>query len=309
MKQALMRMAVASLCALAAGSVLAQSNPVLIRHGNTVVTKQDVERVVADTIAPHQRESFFADEKRVREFVSRMFIVRKLAEEGSKRPLSDVEKWRLEELRMRTLSQMQLEHAVTQVKPPNFEALAKETYQARPERFKRPAEVHAAHVLIATKGRSADEARKRAEEALAKLKGGEAFEKVVADYSDDPSAATNKGDLGFFSAGKMVKPFEEAAFALKTPGQLSGLVQSDFGFHIIKLVERRPEGTVPFEEIKDRLVAEEQRQFRNRIVDQETARIAALPGKEVNQEAIAALVKRVPMESGKPAAAAPAPAK
>lgn len=309
MKQTLMRMTVACLCAWAAGSVVAQSNPVLVRHGNTVITKQDVERVAADTIPAEQLEVFFADERRVREFISRMFIVRKLAEEGSKRPLTDVEKWRLEEIRTRTMSQMQLEHLVSQAKLPDLESLAKETYQARPERFKRPAEVHAAHVLVDVKKRSVDEARKRAEEALAKLKSGESFEKVVADYSDDPSAVTNKGDLGFFGPGRMVKPFEDAAFALKTPGQLTDLVQTDFGFHIIKLVERRPESIAPFEEIKQQLIAEERRQFRSRVVDQETARIGALPGKEVNQQAIESLIKRSVVPGAKPAAPAPARAK
>jgi len=79
----------------------------------------------------------------------------------------------------------------------------------------------------------AEAAKKRAEEGLAKAKKGADFSKIVAEYSDEPGAAARGGALGEFQATQMVKPFSDAAFKLKV-GQLSGLVETDFGYHVIK---------------------------------------------------------------------------
>jgi parvulin-like peptidyl-prolyl isomerase len=102
-----------------------------------------------------------------------------------------------------------------------------------------PGHIRASHILISYSGaprttatRSKEEAKKLAEELLAKIQGGASFEEIAEAYSDCPSAA-KKGDLGFFAKGRMVKPFEDAAFALKV-GEVSGIVESPFGYHIIK---------------------------------------------------------------------------
>ena len=104
-----------------------------------------------------------------------------------------------------------------------------------------PGSIRASHILISYAGaprtqatRTKAEALQLAEEIQAKLKAGEGFEDLARRYSDCPSAgAERSGDLGFFTKGKMVKPFEDAAFALKV-GQISGIVETQFGYHIIK---------------------------------------------------------------------------
>jgi parvulin-like peptidyl-prolyl isomerase len=102
--------------------------------------------------------------------------------------------------------------------------------------------IEASHFLVQYKGsmraaptitRSKDEARKRAEEGLAKVKQGADFAKVVAEYSDEPGAGTRGGALGAFQRESMVKPFSDAAFTLKV-NQVSGIVETPFGFHVIK---------------------------------------------------------------------------
>jgi len=83
------------------------------------------------------------------------------------------------------------------------------------------------------------------------LKKGDDFAALAKKYSEGPSGARG-GDLGYFSRGQMVKPFEEAAFALK-PGHVSDIVETQFGFHLIKLVDKKPEGMVAYKDIKDKL--------------------------------------------------------
>jgi parvulin-like peptidyl-prolyl isomerase len=84
--------------------------------------------------------------------------------------------------------------------------------------------------------RTKEEAKKRAEGILAKARKGEDFGKLADASSDDPSAKLNHGSLGKFSRAQMVKPFADAAFALK-PGEVSPLVETPFGFHVIKRTE------------------------------------------------------------------------
>ena len=104
------------------------------------------------------------------------------------------------------------------------------------------ASIEASHFLVQYQGsmraaptitRTKDEAKKRAEEGLAKIKKGEDFAKVVADYSDEPGAGARGGKLGEFTRDRMIKPFSDAAFALKV-NEVSGVVETPFGFHVIK---------------------------------------------------------------------------
>jgi len=96
------------------------------------------------------------------------------------------------------------------------------------------------------------EARKRIEEIHQKLQKGEDFATLAKAFSEGPSRAKG-GELGYFKQGQMVKPFEETAFALR-PGEVSDLVETRFGYHLIKVIERKPEATIAFEDVKDRLV-------------------------------------------------------
>ena len=107
-------------------------------------------------------------------------------------------------------------------------------------------EVRASHILISYKGsqgakieRSQEEAEKLANEIAAKAKTGEDFSDLALKYSDDPSAKANKGDLGYFTWGRMTDAFQQAAFGMK-PGEISDPIKTEFGYHIIKVVDRRP---------------------------------------------------------------------
>jgi peptidyl-prolyl cis-trans isomerase C len=126
-------------------------------------------------------------------------------------------------------------------------------YTKNPDKFQEPEAVHVAHILIRTPDGADDAAKKKAraeaQTVLAQLKKGGDFAALAKQHSQDPGSAANGGDLGFVPKGQTVPAFEQAAFALKA-GQISGIVESPFGFHIIKMFAHRDARTVPLQEVK-----------------------------------------------------------
>ena len=151
-------------------------------------------------------------------------------------------------------------------------------YDSNLESFKKPEQVRASHILIKVDP-GADEAKKaeartKIESLQAKLKNGEDFGALAKEYSEGPSGPKG-GDLGFFGRGQMVKPFEETAFSMK-PGQVSGMVETRFGYHLIMVTERTPESTLSYEEVKDRL---EQYLKQQKVQEEIAAYVETLKGK------------------------------
>lgn len=167
-----------------------------------------------------------------------------------------------------------------------LDALAQATYRANEKRFEAPAQTRARHILIRN---DVPEARKKAEDLLAQLKAGADFAALAKTHSGDPGSAANGGDLGFFPAGRMVKPFEDALAALKQTGELSDVVQSPFGFHIIKLEGRRPAGVRPYAEVSEELKYELLNQTLNEARNKELQRI--MSDVKADQAAIEAYAK------------------
>jgi len=87
---------------------------------------------------------------------------------------------------------------------------------------------------------------------LKDVTAGKDFAALAKQHSQDPGSAPNGGDLGFFEQGRMVGPFNDAAFSLK-PGATSGLVETPFGYHIIRVVEKQPGRTVPLDEVRPKV--------------------------------------------------------
>lgn len=140
-------------------------------------------------------------------------------------------------------------------------------YKKNPQFFMQPEAVRASHILLkADTPEAKTAARAKAEELLKQIKGGADFAALAKQHSNDGSAASG-GDLGFFPRGQMVKPFEDAAFALK-PGEVSNVVESEFGYHIIKSGEHRDARTVPLAEVSDR-IAQALRQQKQQQLAQE----------------------------------------
>ena len=129
-------------------------------------------------------------------------------------------------------------------------------YKQNPDQFKQPERVRASHILIsvpeAADAAARTEARNRAQQILKDVKSGKDFAALAKQHSQDPGSAVNGGDLGFFQQGQMVGPFNDAAFSLK-PGAVSDLVETQFGYHIIKVAEKQPGRTVPLDEVRPKV--------------------------------------------------------
>lgn len=127
-------------------------------------------------------------------------------------------------------------------------AEVKRYYDDNVAQYSTPEQMRASHILLKTEGKDDAAVKKQAEDLLAKIKAGADFGQLATKFSEDEVSAKKAGDLDFFSRTDMVKEFSDAAFALE-PGQVSGLVKSAYGYHIIKAGEKKPASTRSFEEV------------------------------------------------------------
>jgi len=135
------------------------------------------------------------------------------------------------------------------------EAEVKKFYDENQDKFKQPESYHASHILIGVKPEATPDekqkAREKTEAIRKKILAGEDFAALAKAESSCPSSAQG-GDLGFFGKGEMVPPFENATAALK-PGEISGVVETQFGYHVIKLIEKKDGGVVKYDDAKDNI--------------------------------------------------------
>lgn len=172
--------------------------------------------------------------------IIRELILQQAAKDGLDKG-ADIEE-KLQDLKKRLIVESFLKKKVEAESKVSDEDL-KKFYEQNKDKFKSGEQIKASHILVKTE--------KEAKDILAKLKSGGNFEELAKKNSVDSSAAKG-GDLGWFGKGSMVPAFEKAVLALKE-GQISDVVKSDFGFHIIKLTGKRPAGIRPFEEVKEQI--------------------------------------------------------
>ena len=148
-------------------------------------------------------------------------------------------------------------------------------YNDNIELFSTPEQVRASHILFKTEGKDESAVKAAAEKVLAEARGGADFAELAKKYSEDESNAKLGGDLDYFGRGRMVPEFDEAAFAAQ-PGLVPELVKTGFGFHIIKVVDKKPGSTRTFDEVKA--------QIREQLVGEKAQRQADVRAEEVAKE-------------------------
>ena len=180
--------------------------------------------------------------------------MRLYALEGESKKLDEAPEFKaaIENTRRAMLAQSAMRELIKDINVTDEET--RKFYEDNTAMFMQQERIHARHILV--KPESEDTAVK----IIEYLKAGTSFDVLAEEYSIDPGSKINGGDLGEFPRGVMVPEFEEAAFALKNPGDISEPVKSQFGWHIIKLEEKIPEAPAPFEQVKQQIIQEIQNQ-------------------------------------------------
>jgi peptidyl-prolyl cis-trans isomerase D len=150
-------------------------------------------------------------------------------------------------------------------------------YNDNIQQYQTPEQVRASHILLETAGKNDDDVKKRAEEILKQVKSGTDFAELAKKVSEDKGSKANGGDLDYFGRGRMVPEFEQAAFSMQ-PGQTSDLVKSQFGYHIIKVVDKKAGATRPLEEVRTQI----QQQLAMQTADQRITEQARSLEKRIN---------------------------
>jgi peptidyl-prolyl cis-trans isomerase C len=267
------------------------NNDVLASRGDIVVTKEDVERYIAYRIPEDKRAAIYASEKDLRQIMENIFVVRLLATQAEN-PDSPQLQWQANYQLETSLAELaQAQQVAKAMAGIDWDVLARESYAAEPDKYKTAPSAEASHILISKKGRSKKEAADLIMQLRERVMAGEDFEALALEYSDDPTAKENKGYLGTFGPGKMVKAFSDVVFSMKEPGSISGPVESGFGYHLIKLHKMTPGTLRDFDSVKERIMTSLRAEKAAKIRDQLLVEARSVDGVTLNEQLLKKMVK------------------
>jgi len=244
------------------------SEEVILQRSGITVTVSDVNHYILSNTPEKDRASILAKKNAFKEIIENIYIFRSLENEARQNSNLDWAQinWSAEMQKTRIIALALLKNEDRLATDGhNWEPAAREVYLAEGERFSTPEMVRAYHVLVKIEGRTKSEAKSLIQEARKQALNGEDFKKVVARYSEDPSAKRNKGDLGFFKRGQMVKPFEKVVFSMKKPDEISEVIETKYGFHIIKLIEHKAASKRSFDSVKEEIIGQLKSAKRNQL--------------------------------------------
>ena len=273
---------VLALMATTAVPCLWAAEPVaLIKGPSVVITTADIEADALLRIPEEMRSSVLSRVQSVQQMAGNLYVRRVMAEKAHALGLGTDEATQtaLRLARDKVLSDAYLSY-LDEAKAASkaaVEAQARSEYRAKPERFQAQEQVKVRHILL--EGKS-PETRKKAEELLQALRNGADFAELAQKNSIDKGSAAKGGELGFFARGRMAREFEDAAFELQKVGDLSGVVETQFGLHILQLQEQRTQGRLmPFDEVKNALETEIRSRMSNqaRVTEAEAIKAEANP--------------------------------
>lgn len=293
---------------LAANLAAEEINPIVGRVGDHVLRESDIDRILANQPAiqksvqndPQQRAAL------VREILTKKIIVAKARKDGFDRK-PDV-KEQLSYVVDNFLAQEYLIKVVAAgVTVPEGEI--KKAYDDNIKQFLLPEQIRVRHILIAADNSATPDerlnARTRAEAALQRVRSGEDFTKIASEISDDSLSSTKGGELPVITAGKTnAVEFEKAAFALKN-GETSGIVESPFGFHIIRMIEHQEQRTARYEDVRELILEQLKAAYEQKRIQEYVEKAVKDAGMEIageKTEPPPEPAKPAPPQSGEPPA-------
>lgn len=291
----------------AAASHATEANPVLLQGASVAITQEQVQTDLR-ALVPDLRAQLLADPEQMKQWLDTVYLRKALAAEAERQNVADqpevkrqIQQYRetiLANARLRNLEEAAVSRAEL------LEAQARTEYRGDKERFNSPAQTLASHILIQG---TDDTAKAKAQDLLDQLKAGARFEELARKHSADPGSAKRGGSLDWFAAGRMVPEFDAALKPLQQKGDLSPVIKTQFGYHIIRLDGRRPATARSYEEVREELIASIANKQRGKAREAELDRLRSLAqGNPTALDAFVAQEKQA--EAALPKAAAPAAA-
>lgn len=253
----------------------------VVADEQVTVSREDLRRELL-TLSDQGRARALADTQGLQTVITRIFFRRQMALQAEQAGHTEdpLVQARLRRAREETLAEFLPREFLRTLEMPDFSDQARAYYDAHPDEFAREEKIYAAHILFkAPDDESKAKRREEAEAVLAKIRDGADFGDMAEEHSEDGSRYM-KGDLGEFGRGQMVPEFDEAAFTLEA-GETSGLVETRFGWHIIKVYNRQDATPIPYDDVSERIADKlageyRQEQLKQWLVDNGRASDSAL---------------------------------
>jgi len=249
----------------------AEQDDIVFRSGEAAVKYSDIERYIEENTPPDpsERAAMLSNPDIYRDMAEMLYTIQILSAEAESMPGFDREQseWMARIMyQRRIISDYRTKYVKQMLKDVNWNAMAEEEYKVNKQQYMTDESVKASHILIkVSKDRDDAAAQELALELRDRARNGEDFAELAKEFSEDPSAARNAGNLGFFKRGQMAEPFESVAFAMQKPGEISDVVKTPFGYHIIQFKARKTSEQIPFEAIKDKIIEKLQTNMGNKL--------------------------------------------
>ena len=271
-------------------STPAKSGPVLADVGNAKISVDDFKRQQAEL--PEYARGGFSGDKGNRDFLDYLVIQELFYQEALKKGVDKQPEIqaKIDDMTRKVILDSYLRGEI-QKKADVTEADAKAYFDSHPDEFKGQEETRASHILVKTEG--------EAKSLLARIKKGESFEKLAKKYSQDPGSRNKGGDLGYFRKDQMVPEFEKAIENAK-PGEVVGPVKTQYGYHLIKVVDKRIGPGLEFDKIAGQLRINLARKKQKEIFDARVAELKKAAKITINEKEVAALPKSEASPHGLP---------
>ena len=287
MKNIINKLILATAVSLSAAALSAAGlDNVLLEQDTIKITQTDLLDIVNTMVPEAERSAVLSNPGQLKALLLDLYRYRALANEGKAQKIDQDPLFvaRMNFAYERSLALEYLDAYLAQLKKPDFTEAARETYIVKKQQFIIPEQVSAEHILIKAENRTVDEALQLAKDVRVQaLAGKKSFADLAVEFSEDPSVKNNQGSLGFFARDRMVKEFADEAFALKNKGDISEPIKTQFGYHIIRLVDKKAAKQRDFDEVKKQLIAEEEKAFLQKARTEKLTAIEQRPGVKINE--------------------------
>jgi peptidyl-prolyl cis-trans isomerase C len=252
-------------CLLANAAMAAESEDVLVRRGDGVITHAQFDAWIS-RIPRNERALFLSDKSRLEQLLGQLLTNAQMAADAREVQFEQDQniKLRMSLSAEAELAQAWTSHKIETESSPDLEVLAYEAYLLDPASFMSKRAVDVTHLLVSTETKSDEEALALATDLRSQLDVDPSmFEELIMAYSDDTASSADMGNYDRVEKGDMVKPFENSAFTLQI-GEISEPVKTDYGYHLIRLNKVYKSELQEFDTVKDGLLLQVKKQHENR---------------------------------------------